>query len=117
MDSVLTDPEPKETAWTSSICTRFHLTNFDIERINERYLFENAPLTKTDLNHELHKAECWLRDHPVRAERIRSWYKFLNNWLKLAEERRASGRGHAKGHIPTLSDADRTRSLSGRQPL
>lgn len=78
-------------AWRSSIYPRFTLTYNEITRLSERFL-EPGILTKEDMNHELHTAQCWLRDYPAKASRKRAWYKFFRNWLSVAEDnKRARG--------------------------
>lgn len=102
-------------AWRSAIYPRFTLTQDEITRLMERFI-EPGILTKEDLNHELHKAQCWLRDFPAKAARKRSWYKFFRNWLSLAEDnqrsRRRTGRGIDGRHQEGAFDrADRRRAL------
>jgi hypothetical protein len=83
-------------AWQSAIYPRFSLTQDEITRLMDRFL-EPGILTKEDLNHELHKAQCWLRDYPAKAARKRAWYKFFRNWLSLAEDNK-------RGRIGRQSD-------------
>lgn len=88
----MSDESPSIVVWTSEIYPRFQFTKDDAERIKERFL-DPGILTTKDIAHELHKAQCWLRDNPGKAKRRRSWYKFFRNWLEIAEDNKRARRG------------------------
>jgi len=118
-----TPPGALEIAWRSQIYSRLQLTQDQLVRLSERFIGAGI-LTSEDLNRELHKAACWCRDNPVRANRKRNWYKFLNNWFSRAEEVKRSrvqksGRRSDRRGAPDEHDHEATRTAirEARRPF
>ena len=76
---------PVERDWTSSVYPRFHLSATEITLLLQRFL-PNQILDTKDIKDEINAMQVWLKANPVRAGRLRGWYKFAFNWLRKAEE-------------------------------
>jgi len=108
-------------AWRSKVYDRFTLTEEDVRRLGDRFLTTGI-LTKEDIQHELIKAQHWLRDNPAKAARKRCWYKFFRNWLSIAEDNKrarshrfiARG-GHGESRTGASNAFDRALGLESEE--